>query len=146
MSRRSLTLLIASVGTAVAIAISVLVPVPYVILGPGPTLNTLGKDSSGHPLITISGHASYPVSGDRKSTRLNSSHVSISYAVFCLKKKKNNIVSPINLTQSYSTHWNDIQSPPLPHPLHPPTPPTSLFHHQPRIYHLATPPQCPSIT
>src|SRR5690349_22378183 len=30
-----------------------------------------------------SGHAS-----DRKSTRLNSSHVEISYAVFCLKKKK----------------------------------------------------------
>src|SRR5690348_17720694 len=27
---------------------------------------------------------------DRKSTRLNSSHPSISYAVFCLKKKKNN--------------------------------------------------------
>src|SRR5689334_24129579 len=27
--------------------------------------------------------------GDRKSTRLNSSHSSISYAVFCLKKKKN---------------------------------------------------------
>src|SRR5436309_10025026 len=26
--------------------------------------------------------------GDRKSTRLNSSHVKISYAVFCLKKKK----------------------------------------------------------
>src|SRR5436309_4664379 len=31
-----------------------------------------------------SGHAG----GDRKSTRLNSSHVKISYAVFCLKKKK----------------------------------------------------------
>src|SRR5438874_10526327 len=29
-----------------------------------------------------------PGSGDRKSTRLNSSHVEISYAVFCLKKKK----------------------------------------------------------
>src|SRR5690606_40299783 len=28
---------------------------------------------------------------DRKSTRLNSSHVKISYAVFCLKKKKNDI-------------------------------------------------------
>src|SRR5699024_12569734 len=28
-----------------------------------------------------------PSQGDRKSTRLNSSHVSISYAVFCLKKK-----------------------------------------------------------
>src|SRR5699024_11870192 len=29
-----------------------------------------------------------PILTDRKSTRLNSSHVSISYAVFCLKKKK----------------------------------------------------------
>src|SRR3712207_8581284 len=29
------------------------------------------------------------VAGDRKSTRLNSSHANISYAVFCLKKKKN---------------------------------------------------------
>src|SRR5437660_8155527 len=28
------------------------------------------------------------ISGDRKSTRLNSSHVAISYAVFCLKKKR----------------------------------------------------------
>src|SRR5258705_5973921 len=28
---------------------------------------------------------------DRKSTRLNSSHLGISYAVFCLKKKKSNI-------------------------------------------------------
>ena len=63
MSRRSLTLLIASIGTAVAIAVSVLVPVPYVILGPGPTLNTLGKDSSGQPLITISGRASYSTTG-----------------------------------------------------------------------------------
>src|SRR3989442_4205790 len=31
--------------------------------------------------------------GDRKSTRLNSSHVRISYAVFCLKKKKHIIKS-----------------------------------------------------
>src|SRR6266498_4578246 len=31
---------------------------------------------------------SYPAPRDRKSTRLNSSHVRISYAVFCLKKKK----------------------------------------------------------
>src|SRR5437773_4545008 len=29
------------------------------------------------------------MSPDRKSTRLNSSHITISYAVFCLKKKKN---------------------------------------------------------
>src|SRR3712207_7218559 len=34
---------------------------------------------------------------DRKSTRLNSSHANISYAVFCLKKKKNEC-SDMNLT------------------------------------------------
>src|SRR5207249_12105566 len=33
---------------------------------------------------------------DRKSTRLNSSHVSISYAVFCLKKKKEKLNYPRN--------------------------------------------------
>jgi Lon-like protease len=64
MSRRSLTLLIASVGTAVAIAVSVLVPVPYVILGPGPTLNTLGKDSSGQQVITITDHRTYITTGN----------------------------------------------------------------------------------
>src|SRR3712207_7167151 len=31
------------------------------------------------------------VASDRKSTRLNSSHANISYAVFCLKKKKNHL-------------------------------------------------------
>src|SRR5699024_11685684 len=38
--------------------------------------------------LEISGYGEEGV--DRKSTRLNSSHVSISYAVFCLKKKKKN--------------------------------------------------------
>src|SRR5437870_9071799 len=37
---------------------------------------------------------------DRKSTRLNSSHVAISYAVFCLKKKKNK-TNP-NLTPAHN--------------------------------------------
>src|ERR1700677_4606273 len=63
MSRRSLTLIIASIATAAAIGVSVLIPVPYVILGPGPTLNTLGNDGSGQELITISGHQTYPTSG-----------------------------------------------------------------------------------
>src|SRR5690625_4628368 len=36
--------------------------------------------------------------GDRKSTRLNSSHVAISYAVFCLKKKKNKQPRPAKNT------------------------------------------------
>src|SRR3989442_10178212 len=36
--------------------------------------------------------------GDRKSTRLNSSHVRISYAVFCLKKKKNVYMRGVHVT------------------------------------------------
>src|SRR2546426_3461844 len=35
------------------------------------------------------GRGPMPRAADRKSTRLNSSHLVISYAVFCLKKKKN---------------------------------------------------------
>src|SRR5690349_22982453 len=37
--------------------------------------------------------------GDRKSTRLNSSHVEISYAVFCLKKKKKKYRHPPVITK-----------------------------------------------
>src|SRR2546430_13009598 len=40
---------------------------------------------------------------DRKSTRLNSSHSQISYAVFCLKKKKKTIETPY-LSHSYVQH------------------------------------------
>src|SRR3712207_8348954 len=39
----------------------------------------VGHDARLHPLLQMR---------DRKSTRLNSSHANISYAVFCLKKKK----------------------------------------------------------
>src|SRR2546430_4668575 len=38
--------------------------------------------------VTRSPSSCWSNSGDRKSTRLNSSHSQISYAVFCLKKKK----------------------------------------------------------
>src|SRR5258705_6421167 len=37
---------------------------------------------------------------DRKSTRLNSSHLGISYAVFCLKKKKNTVMAHPSAGQS----------------------------------------------
>jgi len=63
MSRRSLTLVIAGLATVAAIAVAVLFPIPYVILTPGPTLNTLGKDSSGQQLIKITGHPTYSTSG-----------------------------------------------------------------------------------
>src|SRR5256885_6357252 len=42
----------------------------------------------------VLGSKSRPAGPDRKSTRLNSSHLVISYAVFCLKKKKNSSKHP----------------------------------------------------
>src|SRR5690242_20851742 len=57
----------------------------------------LGRGELGARLLTQSARHARDVEaqaggqvggGDRKSTRLNSSHMSISYAVFCLKKKK----------------------------------------------------------
>src|SRR5690606_41198449 len=43
--------------------------------------------SAKHPELFIAAGSMSGVMKDRKSTRLNSSHVKISYAVFCLKKK-----------------------------------------------------------
>src|SRR3712207_7712172 len=51
----------------------------------GATAASLGDDG---PLLPEPEPDLPPQRGDRKSTRLNSSHANISYAVFCLKKKK----------------------------------------------------------
>src|SRR5690606_41723834 len=53
------------------------------------------RDANGRPRVAVTvmpvWHGVEPMlMRDRKSTRLNSSHVKISYAVFCLKKKKKN--------------------------------------------------------
>src|SRR5256885_9749404 len=49
------------------------------------------KRNNGTDLILLTGE-------DRKSTRLNSSHLVISYAVFCLKKKNDKLKAPTTLT------------------------------------------------
>src|SRR5258708_29914923 len=49
----------------------------------------------------LAGHYDWKVTVDRKSTRLNSSHQIISYAVFCLKKKKH---SKSSLTKTPELH------------------------------------------
>src|ERR1035441_10764571 len=52
-----------------------------------------------------------PVGGaDRKSTRLNSSHLGISYAVFCLKKKKKTYTSMRALC---AYRYTEVSSPPV---------------------------------
>src|SRR5256885_7564091 len=59
----------------------------------------LARSADGEELVfTVSGRS------DRKSTRLNSSHLVISYAVFCLKKKTRNI-----LRQCYGDKLNRDQ-------------------------------------
>src|SRR5438876_3996390 len=55
------------------------------------------------PVTTRTATHSCLEAGDRKSTRLNSSHPSISYAVFCLKKKKQKNIHPSHLYQHYRT-------------------------------------------
>ncbi|HEV2372711.1 MAG TPA: PDZ domain-containing protein [Streptosporangiaceae bacterium] len=64
LSRRNLTLAVAGAGIVVSLLVATLLPVPYVILSPGPTLNTLGQQGPHHqPLIQIEGHHSYPAPG-----------------------------------------------------------------------------------
>src|SRR3712207_8685158 len=55
-----------------------------------------GLDAAAHPVRKPAREIDEPLTlaglgRDRKSTRLNSSHANISYAVFCLKKKKSDV-------------------------------------------------------
>src|SRR5438270_2946434 len=59
---------------------------PYTTLFRSPKDTPAACTASGATGLCLS-----PIPTDRKSTRLNSSHSQISYAVFCLKKKKNKI-------------------------------------------------------
>src|SRR2546426_4164623 len=54
-----------------------------------PALDIVGIDFDGARIVEVDPDE------DRKSTRLNSSHLVISYAVFCLKKKKKNGLRPV---------------------------------------------------
>src|SRR2546430_10376255 len=66
--------------------------------------DTHESDRSGNGFVT----REHPV--DRKSTRLNSSHSQISYAVFCLKKKKTTILKNINFYLSLDSHLSYLLS------------------------------------
>src|SRR2546429_6268689 len=86
---------------------------PYTTLFRSPHSAAATEKSSADPLSTILNDrferaVALCANIDRKSTRLNSSHGYISYAVFCLKKKKNNKKQKTNasrhnlhLTQTY---------------------------------------------
>src|SRR5256885_3564564 len=67
----------------------------------------------GNPLVLI--NCKLLAFADRKSTRLNSSHLVISYAVFCLKKKKQLLESTVCSTRSRLS--NKLIDSPQPTPL-----------------------------
>src|SRR3712207_8895604 len=61
-----------------------------------------------HVALRLRGAVAFAAPVDRKSTRLNSSHANISYAVFCLKKKKINNIRH----HSQSARRDHLLSPP----------------------------------
>src|SRR5687768_17857547 len=70
-------------------------------------------ERDGRPVVE-NGRGRSPVmvcAEDRKSTRLNSSHGYISYAVFCLKKKNNTI--PLSIIANASLLLNYVHSTPI---------------------------------
>src|SRR5256885_12187235 len=73
----------------------------------GAILNTLGANPA-EALLRSTGDWTLRflcvVLADRKSTRLNSSHLVISYAVFCLKKKKKETCTGLSIPCNVSLH------------------------------------------
>jgi PDZ domain-containing protein len=86
MTRRVRTLLVAGVLFLVLFVLAILMPVPYVVLSPGPTLNTLGTDSDGRAIIMIKGRQPNQTTGhlnlttiDIRSTRVTAAEALIGW-------------------------------------------------------------------
>src|SRR3712207_7579148 len=76
---------------------------------PEPIISVLGPEAPAGPRLPAGNRLTLVVFEDRKSTRLNSSHANISYAVFCLKKKKQyytkqTIINTVHLHALTHTH------------------------------------------
>src|SRR5258705_10189426 len=77
---------------------------PYTTLFRSPAERRDLVGETRHRVLALRGRLGRPGRGglgDRKSTRLNSSHLGISYAVFCLKKK--------NMKDYFTKHWRDYR-------------------------------------
>src|SRR3989442_8057720 len=83
---------------------------PHVVLEDG--ANRRQIEPAPREMAMCEGHLHWqsPLRRDRKSTRLNSSHVRISYAVFCLKKKRNRKTLRPFKTKTYHTTLHIYES------------------------------------
>jgi Lon-like protease len=95
LSRRVRTLAIAGVLFVVLFVLALTMPVPYVILSPGPTLNTLGTDGSGNEIIVIDGKKSTTTSGHLNLTTVSISSESVTaFQVVAAWLKHDEVVVP----------------------------------------------------
>src|SRR2546421_5145296 len=89
---------------------------PYTTLFRSSLAGLLGNASTIHKLIfcreTVAPSGSF-FRQDRKSTRLNSSHDQISYAVFCLKKKKQLDITHVGLNDAHAAAHRTHHSEPV---------------------------------
>src|SRR3989442_10929832 len=83
---------------------------PRSTLFPYTTLFRSAPHAARHRSVPSRARSLCPGDADRKSTRLNSSHVRISYAVFCLKKKKENSFTA-DTSEVVPEHQTDVQEP-----------------------------------
>lgn len=77
LSRRLRTLIVGGVLFVVLLILAIAVPVPYVILSPGPTLNTLGADDQGNKIIVIKGRETRATDGHLNLTTVDVSTQSV---------------------------------------------------------------------
>src|SRR2546429_838048 len=83
---------------------------PRSTLFPYTTLFRSVPDPAGYRWISQTVPAPRPGRTDRKSTRLNSSHGYISYAVFCLKKKKKKTINITLQTNAHIRHRDNVSN------------------------------------
>jgi PDZ domain-containing protein len=95
LSRRVRTLIIATVVFVALFVLALTMPVPYVVLSPGPTLNTLGTDQAGHAIIVVQGKKTRQTSGHLNLTTVNVSTNSITaFQVLAAWLRSDEVVVP----------------------------------------------------
>src|SRR3712207_8971576 len=89
---------------------STLFPYTTLFRSPGGGAALCGRGGTAYAPVSETGGLTAMGVRDRKSTRLNSSHANISYAVFCLKKKKKSTAAPVIILNSCKLAHNSMHT------------------------------------